>query len=161
MASLRAASGTASPGSTRPLGRPQCRSPPNVRRAVSTTRPSSSRITPPAETTVSVCIGAEYAAGRRDPAPTCREEPLQPIIYADPTSEAHDGGPDHPERPERLTACLDALARAGLTPVTDVPCATNEQLARVHAVAFLQRLEYFCSRGGGQIDPDTYARRES
>jgi acetoin utilization deacetylase AcuC-like enzyme len=86
---------------------------------------------------------------------------LQPIIYADPTSEAHDGGPDHPERPERLGACLDALARAGLTPVTDVPCATNEQLARVHAPAYLQRLEYFCSRGGGQIDPDTYARRES
>jgi acetoin utilization deacetylase AcuC-like enzyme len=86
---------------------------------------------------------------------------LQPIVYADPTSEAHDGGPDHPERPERLTACLDALARAGLAPVTDVPCATDDQLARVHAVGFLQRLEYFCSRGGGQIDPDTYARRES
>jgi acetoin utilization deacetylase AcuC-like enzyme len=86
---------------------------------------------------------------------------LQPIIYADPTSEAHDGGPDHPERPERLTACLDALARAGLTPVTDLPCATTEQLGRVHAPAYLQRLEYFCRRGGGQIDPDTYARPES
>ena len=86
---------------------------------------------------------------------------MQPLIYADPTSEAHDGGPDHPERPERLNACLDAVAQAGLTPVTDLPCATDEQLARVHAVAYLQRLERFCSRGGGQIDPDTYARPQS
>jgi acetoin utilization deacetylase AcuC-like enzyme len=86
---------------------------------------------------------------------------LQPLIYADPRSEAHDGGPDHPERPERLTACLDAVAQAGLTPVTDLPCATDAQLARVHAVAYLERLERFCSRGGGQIDPDTYARPQS
>jgi acetoin utilization deacetylase AcuC-like enzyme len=86
---------------------------------------------------------------------------LQPLIYADSRSEAHDGGPDHPERPERLTACLDAVAQAGLTPVTDLPCATDAQLARVHAVAYLERLERFCSRGGGQIDPDTYARPQS
>ena len=86
---------------------------------------------------------------------------MQPVIYADPTSEAHDGGPDHPERPERLTACLDAVARAGLTPVTDLPAATDEQLARVHAVGYLERLERFCRRGGGLIDQDTYAGEES
>jgi acetoin utilization deacetylase AcuC-like enzyme len=86
---------------------------------------------------------------------------LQPVIYADPTSEAHDGGPDHPERPERLTSCLNAVAQAGLTPVTDLPCATDEQLARVHEVAYLQRLQRFCRRGGGLIDSDTYARAES
>ena len=86
---------------------------------------------------------------------------MQPVIYADPTSEAHDGGPDHPERPERLGACLGAVARAGLTPVTDLPCATDEQLARVHEVAYLQRLERFCRRGGGRIDPDTYAGEQS
>src|SRR5438270_3426175 len=95
------------------------------------------------------------------PRPPCKEEPLQPVIYADPTSEAHDGGPDHPERPERLTACLDAVARAGLTPVTDLPAATDEQLARVHAVGYLERLERFCRRGGGLIDQDTYAGEES
>jgi acetoin utilization deacetylase AcuC-like enzyme len=86
---------------------------------------------------------------------------LQPVIYADPRSEAHDGGPDHPERPERLGACLDAVARGGLTPVTDLPCATDEQLARVHEEDYLQRLERFCRRGGGLIDSDTYARVES
>src|SRR5437763_6688589 len=95
------------------------------------------------------------------PRPPCKEEPLQPVIYADPTSEAHDGGPDHPERPERLAACLDALAREGLAPVTELPCATDEQLARVHATGYLQRLEAFCRRGGGRIDQDTYAGRES
>ncbi len=86
---------------------------------------------------------------------------MQPVIYADPSSEAHDGGPDHPERPERLRACLDAVARAGYTPVTTLPRATDEQVARVHAAAHLQRLERLCSRGGGRIDQDTYARRES
>jgi acetoin utilization deacetylase AcuC-like enzyme len=83
------------------------------------------------------------------------------VIYADPLSEAHDGGPQHPERPARLVACLNAVAGAGLKPVTDLPPATDEQLARVHAVAYLQRLERFCARGGGQIDPDTYAGPES
>jgi acetoin utilization deacetylase AcuC-like enzyme len=89
------------------------------------------------------------------------EERLQPLIYADPTSEAHDGGPDHPERPERLTACLGAVALAGLAPVTDLPRATDEQLARVHATGYLQRLERFCNRGGGRIDQDTYAGPQS
>jgi acetoin utilization deacetylase AcuC-like enzyme len=83
------------------------------------------------------------------------------VIYADPTSEAHRGGFDHPERPERLAACLRAVADTGLPLVTELPRATDEQLARVHAVAYLQRLERFCERGGGQIDQDTYAGPDS
>lgn len=89
------------------------------------------------------------------------EEPLRPVVYADPVSAAHRGSPEHPERPQRITSCLDAVASAGLQPVTDLPRASDEQLARVHAVAYLQRLERFCDRGGGQIDQDTYAGPDS
>jgi acetoin utilization deacetylase AcuC-like enzyme len=86
---------------------------------------------------------------------------VEPVIYADPSSEAHDGGSDHPERPERLRACLEALEGAGLQASSDITPATGEQLARVHDAAYLGRLERFCARGGGRIDADTYATAES
>ena len=86
---------------------------------------------------------------------------MQPAIYADPSSEAHDGGSSHPERPARLRACLEALRSAGITVDTGIIPATDEQLARVHDAAYLARLERFCQRGGGSIDPDTYAAPES
>lgn len=86
---------------------------------------------------------------------------MQPVIYADPASAAHDGGPGHPERPERLSACLEALDRAGLTVTTTLPPATDAQLAGIHDAAYLGRLQRFCQRGGGSIDSDTYAVPES
>jgi acetoin utilization deacetylase AcuC-like enzyme len=86
---------------------------------------------------------------------------VQPVIYADPTSAAHDGGNDHPERPARLRACLKALESSGLAVTTDAPAASGDQLARVHDAAYLGRLQRFCERGGGHIDADTYARPES
>ena len=36
-----------------------------------------------------------------------------------------------------------------------------EQLARVHAPAYLSELATFCSGGGGDLDPDTYAEADS
>lgn len=86
---------------------------------------------------------------------------MPPVIYADPASAAHDGGPGHPECPERLTACLEAVAGAGFGVTTTLPPATDAQLARVHDAAYLGRLQRFCSRGGGGIDADTYAAPES
>jgi len=82
-------------------------------------------------------------------------------IYADPTSAAHHGAGDHPERPARLTACLEVIGAAGLEVTTELAPATGEQLARVHSAAYLGRLERFCARGGGSIDADTYAGPES
>ena len=35
------------------------------------------------------------------------------------------------------------------------------ELSRVHSPAYLAELEAFCARGGGDIDPDTYARPDS
>jgi acetoin utilization deacetylase AcuC-like enzyme len=36
-----------------------------------------------------------------------------------------------------------------------------EDLARVHAPGYLAELEAFCARGGGHLDPDTFARADS
>lgn len=82
-------------------------------------------------------------------------------VFADPTSAAHNGGAGHPERPERLAACLDAIRLTGLEVITEVAPASSEQLVRVHEASYLGSLERFCGRGGGWIDADTYARPES
>ena len=41
------------------------------------------------------------------------------------------------------------------------PEAELEELARVHTAKYLDELEDFCRQGGGDIDPDTYARPDS
>jgi len=41
------------------------------------------------------------------------------------------------------------------------PKADLSDLARVHSTAYLTELEAFCAKGGGDIDPDTFARRDS
>jgi acetoin utilization deacetylase AcuC-like enzyme len=46
-----------------------------------------------------------------------------------------------------------------VSPVFDE--APMEDLTRVHAPAYLTELEAFCRRGGGGLDPDTYARPDS
>jgi acetoin utilization deacetylase AcuC-like enzyme len=39
--------------------------------------------------------------------------------------------------------------------------AELSDLARVHSTAYLTELEAFCTKGGGDIDPDTFARPDS
>jgi acetoin utilization deacetylase AcuC-like enzyme len=70
----------------------------------------------------------------------------------------------HPERPARLGAVVGGIRTAGLgdalVPVTPRP-ATKEELALVHPVDHLDRLEAFCAEGGGNLDPDTAASEGS
>lgn len=72
----------------------------------------------------------------------------------------HLAGPRHPERPERLRAVLAGVEREGLiealVPVQPV-AATRTDLERVHPAHYLDRIEAICARGGGRLDPDTYA----
>jgi acetoin utilization deacetylase AcuC-like enzyme len=75
-------------------------------------------------------------------------------------SDAHDTGPRHPERPERLVAAREGLVAAGLeAAVVEVAprAATVEELARVHSAAYLRYGEAFCRAGGGHFDADTPA----
>ncbi len=84
------------------------------------------------------------------------------LIVAGPTGGGgdHAGDRHHPERPERIGAVVSGVAdlRLGdeLHTVEPTP-ATREDLARVHTASYLDGLERFCSGGGGDLDPDTFA----
>ena len=86
------------------------------------------------------------------------------LILAGPVGEKeHDGGA-HPERPQRIKAALDGVAdlRLGsdLVTVAARPAA-REDLLRVHDAEYLDELESFSRRGGGDLDPDTYVTESS
>jgi len=83
------------------------------------------------------------------------------VLFATHTAYLdHLAGPRHPERPERLGAVLDGVKAAGLAdamaPVEPRP-ATRAELELVHPGRYLDRIEGICQRGGGRLDPDTYA----
>jgi acetoin utilization deacetylase AcuC-like enzyme len=86
------------------------------------------------------------------------------LLETAPEYLAHDAGPGHPESPARLEAVLAGIRRS---PVADAVGhvaprpATKEELSLVHPMALLDRLEEFCSSGGGMIDGDTFAVPES
>jgi len=86
-----------------------------------------------------------------DPTPAIR--PVR--IYTPPACLAHDTGPGHAERSERLRAVVDALQSLPGLDWQEAPIATREQLARVHAPALLRQvLDEACTQRR-QLDPDT------
>ncbi len=90
---------------------------------------------------------------------------MTPLVVAGPAgADAHDGGPRHPEQPSRVVAVMDGVRGLGLGDEVVYPAydeAPMEDLVRVHAPGYLADLERFCRRGGGDLDPDTYARADS
>jgi acetoin utilization deacetylase AcuC-like enzyme len=68
-------------------------------------------------------------------------------------------GAHHPERPERLSAIEDQLIASGLGQYLaryDAPLASDEQLARVHPIEYVQAIREFSPREGTvHLDPDT------
>lgn len=76
--------------------------------------------------------------------------------YTHPAALAHDTGPGHAERPERLRAVLDALERAH--PDLDwqqAPRASRGQLLRVHDEVLLRTVLDSQPRERVMLDPDT------
>src|ERR1043165_7342744 len=71
----------------------------------------------------------------------------------------HDMGAHHPERPERLAAIEDQLIASGLPACLaryEAPLATDEQLARGHAIAYRRAIRHAApGRGTVHLDPDT------
>lgn len=91
---------------------------------------------------------------------------MSTLVVAGPSgATAHDGGRQHPERQERLSAVMDGVAALDddvvEVVVLDAVEAPLDALTRVHAPSYLTTLEQFCARGGGHIDADTYAREDS
>jgi acetoin utilization deacetylase AcuC-like enzyme len=75
----------------------------------------------------------------------------------------HDGG-DHPERPARIAAAMAGIDDLHLgTDLQIVPsvAADPARLTRVHDSGYLEELVAFCQAGGGNLDPDTFARSDS
>jgi len=84
------------------------------------------------------------------------------LLVDDPRFEEHvPPGGHHPERPERLVAAREAVARARIRPQA-VPCrpATDHEIERVHEAAYIAELTRL--RGQSRfLDPDTYVSPQS
>lgn len=77
-------------------------------------------------------------------------------IYTHPACLAHDTGPGHPERPQRLSAVLEAL-RAAFDDLDwhDAPRASRGQLLRAHDERLLQAVLDTQPSERIHLDPDT------
>ena len=77
-------------------------------------------------------------------------------VYTHPACLAHDTGPDHAERPARLTAVVDALRR-GLPALDwhEAPRASRGQLLRAHAPELLDAVLETHPAHRILLDPDT------
>jgi acetoin utilization deacetylase AcuC-like enzyme len=71
----------------------------------------------------------------------------------------HEMGAHHPEQPARLSAIEDQLIASGVAPHLaryEAPLATDEQLARVHPIEYVQAIrDASPARGTVHLDPDT------
>jgi acetoin utilization deacetylase AcuC-like enzyme len=76
----------------------------------------------------------------------------------------HFAGLGHPERPERLSAILDALATTGLisdlVELSPSPCP-REYVEWVHSARLIDSIESLCKRAPQHIDADTAVSEKS
>lgn len=76
-----------------------------------------------------------------------------------PDCTKHEMGAHHPERPQRLAAIEDQLIASGLGQHLvryDAPLATDEQLARVHPIEYVNAIRDAApDEGLVHLDPDT------
>jgi len=83
------------------------------------------------------------------------------VLLDDVRFDRHCPPGHHPERPERLSAARAAIGASDVSFEPVAPrMATDEELARVHAPRFIEKLAAL--RGHqGYLDPDTYVSPES
>ena len=80
------------------------------------------------------------------------------LVSTTAANDQHLTPAGHPEDPRRLGAVMRAVEApefAGAVEIREAPAATRDELERVHPAEHLDRLEEFCARGGGRLDPDT------
>ena len=80
-----------------------------------------------------------------------------PLFTHFESSLAHDTGPGHPERADRMVALaglLDQHACFGYV-LAASPAATDAQLTAVHPPGHVAAIRALCASGGGAIDADT------
>lgn len=86
---------------------------------------------------------------------------MLPIIYSDEFL-CHDTGLSHPERPQRLTAIVEAIKSSDLVDRIDWQLPTSNQkrnvlplIEKIHSSEYIERVKTIAERGGGAIDLDT------
>ncbi|MDG2025567.1 MAG: histone deacetylase [Acidimicrobiales bacterium] len=85
-------------------------------------------------------------------------------LVTDERCAAHVAGTNHPERPDRLHAAIDGVARSGVLDAVEsfAPrAATVDELALVHDQALIDHVHAVAGRGGGRLDPDTVMNEAS
>ena len=85
---------------------------------------------------------------------------MSPVwLFSDQRMLEHRTPPEHPERPERLAAILQAWKHWGF-PLTchmgPVREASHTELARVHTANYLKELQEAIDGGAGQIETDSW-----
>ena len=76
----------------------------------------------------------------------------------------HEGGPGHPERPDRLRTINDLVADPELgvkLELHEAPRAEREQIERLHPADYVDRVRDLSLAGGGALDPDTSVNEHS
>lgn len=87
---------------------------------------------------------------------------MKVMVASHVSSLRHDTGRHHPERPERVEAVRRGVESSGLEVVhVESPVIDRRDLALVHDPSYISMIESFCSKGGGALDMDTVASRES
>lgn len=82
-------------------------------------------------------------------------------VFTHPSCIAHDPGPDHPEKPARLTAVLQRVRKEPDLEIHEAPLADRDALLAVHPDPYLSSLEAMSARGGGVLFLDTVLNQHS
>jgi acetoin utilization deacetylase AcuC-like enzyme len=80
-------------------------------------------------------------------------------IVFDERCMKHSQGPDHPERPERVSAIQEALKAKGLLPsLLSIPAreATVDELLLVHTRSYIEEVKEVCAEAPGELGPDVF-----
>ena len=102
-----------------------------------------------------------FTSTRRTPwSAQSRIRPVSLLFVSHQHCLEHLTGAGHPERPARLGAIAEGLARADMSDavtLVDAPLAPVEAIARVHTSDVVATVEQLAESGGGRIDADTVA----
>ncbi|MDQ6777987.1 MAG: histone deacetylase [Actinomycetota bacterium] len=79
-----------------------------------------------------------------------------PLYFSHPACLQHDTAPEHPERPERITAIERSLAERGWLgyEVREAPPASREMLLAVHSAEYVDTVRSMSESGGGSFDDE-------
>ena len=86
------------------------------------------------------------------------------FIFYSPYFLSHDTGACHPERPERLRACVTALEACDFSHKLkwlSSSSASEIELEWIHSREHIERIKQICDSGGGYLDSDTPVCSES